>query len=327
MRRPLALSLAASTSLALLVAGCPAEGDPSQPDPVVPLEPPPENEGFQLEMLTTAPAGTEVWKCLVEEMPNTEVAAVNWVEYQMTPGMHHMTLSTPGLSADAGLSVGPGLHDCDDVYTGEFMENQIMFFGSQGESESTLHLPDRVAATFPAGLTLVHEIHFVNTTAEDIDLYSRVNAWTIPESIVEDGIWGGSVRDENINLPAGEVTTEWSRCVFNQDVEVLFLASHQHAMGDLFEVRPFDGTDVGELIFSNDDWHNPKITQYDPPMVVPAGTGFEFKCTWENTTDEHVTYGLTAEDEMCNLAVVHTPFSVTARCEVVETSDGVLWEP
>ena len=39
-----------------------------------------------------------------------------------------------------------------------------------------------------------------------------------------------------------------------------------------------------------------------------------------------ITYGLTAEDEMCNLAIVHTPFDPTASCVVVETSDGVLWE-
>lgn len=30
---------------------------------------------------------------------------------------------------------------------------------------------------------------------------------------------------------------------------------------------------------------------------------------------------------MAVLAIVHTPFSMSARCEVVETSDGVLWSP
>ncbi|MCO4770326.1 MAG: hypothetical protein KDA24_09875 [Deltaproteobacteria bacterium] len=307
------------------LAACPSSSEPEPVvDEVVPLEPPPEGSGFQLEMLTTAPAGTEVWKCQVSPMPNTELASVNWVQYQQNPGLHHMTLSTPGLGPS---DMEPGIYDCDDVYTGEFMESQIMFFGSQGTAEDELHLPDRVAAQFPAGLTVVHEVHYVNTTPEDVDVYSRVNAWTIPDSIVEDGIWGGSIRDENINLPVGEETSEWSRCVFNQPVEVQFLASHQHQKGTRFQVRPFDGTETGELIFDNDDWHDPKITQFDPPLVVPAGEGFEFTCTWDNDTDAPLTYGLTSDDEMCNLAVVHTPFSLTAQCEVVETSDGVLWAP
>lgn len=309
--------------LFVFVIGCPSEAPEPQVDPVVPLVPPPEAEGFQLEMLTTAPAGTEIWKCLVSSMPNEELAAVNWVEYQQNPGLHHMTLSTPGLGPS---DLVPGEYDCEDVYTGEFMENQIMFFGSQGTAEDTLNLPQGVVANFPAGLTVVHEVHYVNTTTEDVEVYSRVNAWTIPQSLVEDGIWGGSVRDENLNLPAGEDTTEWTRCVFNEDVEVHFLAAHQHKLGTRFTIAPYDGTTVGGLLLDNDDWHNPKITQFDPPIVVPAGEGFEFECTWRNNTDTDITYGLTAEDEMCNMAVVFTPFSVTAACEVVETSDGVLWE-
>ena len=243
MRR--ALSLAA-----LVLVACPSEEPADTPDPVVPLEAPPEGEGFQLEMLTTAPAGTEIWHCQVSSMPNTELANVSWVQYQQNPGLHHMTLSTPGL---VPTDMEPGIYDCDDVYTGEFMENQIMFFGSQGEPEAELYLPDGVAAQFPANLTVVHEVHYVNTTPEPVEVYSRVNAWTIPESLVEDGIWGGSIRDENINLPPGEVTTEWSRCVFNQDVEVQFIASHQHQKGTRFTVRTFDGTEVGDVIFDNVD--------------------------------------------------------------------------
>lgn len=113
----------------------------------------------------------------------------------------------------------------------------------------------------------------------------------------------------------------------NRDVEVQFLASHMHELGVQFTIAPFDGETVGDVFYSNDDWHNPLITQYDPPLVVPQGQGFEWACTWENSRDADVTYGLTAQDEMCNLAMVFTPFDVTAWCDVVETSDGVLWKP
>lgn len=309
-----------------LVAACPSgTEDTPPPTPVEPLTPPPEGSGFQLEFVTEAPAGTEVWACKVYDLPTTDVAAVNWVQYQQAPGTHHMTLSTLGLSGDGGIE--PGEYDCPELYgDSSLMEDQIMFFGAQGEAEGEMRLPDRVAASFPAGLRIIHEVHFVNTTPEPVELYSRVNAWTIPESAVQEGIWGGSVRDENINLARGETTTEWSRCVMNRDVEVLFLASHMHELGVEFTIAPYDGTTVGDVMYTNDDWHDPKITQYDPPLVIPAGQGFQWSCTWDNTTDGDVTYGLNAEDEMCNLAVVFMPFDVTAACEVVETSDGVLWE-
>ncbi len=288
------------------------------------LQPPPPGQGFQMSMTTVAPAYTEVWVCEVYPIPIDATANVNRVEYEQTPGTHHMTLSTPGLVA---TDLAPGTYDCDALYQDVLMESQIMFFGSQGEATGDLSLPTGVAAQMPPNLTVVHEIHYVNTTDSDIELYSRVNGWTIDDAEVVDGIWGGSVRDEHINLPAGQRTTEWSRCVMNRDVEVQFLASHMHALGVEFTIASFDGTTTGEVFYRNDDWHDPRIIQSDPPLVVPEGQGFEWSCTWENDNPTAVTYGLTAADEMCNLAMVFTPFDVTAQCEVVETSDGVLWVP
>jgi hypothetical protein len=206
------------------------------------------------------------------------------------------------------------------------MEDQIMFFGNQGSAHDVMQLPQGVVAQLPGGLEVIHEMHFVNTTKEDVALYSRVNAWTIPVGEVEQGIWGGNVRDEHINIPAKAEHTEWSRCVFNEDVEVLFLASHTHSLGRNFTIAPFDGEKTGEVMYSNTDWHIPLITQYEPAISVKAGEGFEWACTWKNPADTEVHYGLTAADEMCNLSIVHTPLSMSAECKVVETSDGVLWE-
>jgi len=288
------------------------------------LEPPPPGDGFQVSMFGTAPAFTEVWLCEVYDLPTTEDAAVNSVQYLENAGTHHMTLSTTVLS---DTPIPPGQYDCADLYADtSLMEDVVMMFGTQGEAEGTLTLPEGVAATLPAGLQVLHEVHYVNPTDQEVAIYSYLNAWTIPVDEVVDGIWGGSVRDEHLEIPPQSTHTEWSRCVMNEDVEVQFLASHTHARGVEFTIAPFDGVATGEVFYTNDDWHDPQIEQYNPPIVVPAGQGFEFSCTWFNDTDEVLTYGLTAEDEMCNMALVFTPFSITAACEVVETSDGVLPE-
>jgi hypothetical protein len=315
----------------LFLAACSGNKNPSSADsaaaegrPV--LAPPPAGEGFQLAMAGEVGAFEEAWLCAVYPIPIEEPTAVQWVEFNQNEGMHHITLSTLGLVS--GGQFAPGTYDCNDLYgDSSLMENQIMFFGHQGEATGEMRLPDGVAATMPVGIDIIHELHYVNPTDETIELYSEVNAWSIPMSEVEEGIWGGSVRDEHINIPASETHTEWSRCLFNEDVEVLFLAAHQHQLGTKFTIRPFDGTEVGDVLFENTDWHSPQITQYDPPMVVPAGSGFEFECTWDNPNAHEVNYGLAADDEMCNMAVVHTPMSMSALCAVVETSDGVLYTP
>ena len=290
------------------------------------LEVPAAGEGFQLEFHSTVEPYTESWDCAVYEIPIDEVHNVNSVQYLNNEGTHHVTLSSLGFNSAGELD--PGMYDCNDLYTqGTVMESAAMIWGNQGEGEGVMQLPEGVAAQLPPNMTLIHELHYVNTTDETIELYSYVNALTIRDSEVVNGIWGGSIRDEHLNLPAEGLHSEWSRCEFNRDVEVIFLASHTHELGVKFEVRRWNGTEVSDVFYENTDWHDPKIVQYDPPMVIPQGEGYEFTCTWDNTRGEELHYGLTSLDEMCNLAVVHTPFDMDALCEVVETSDGVLYKP
>ena len=287
------------------------------------LEVPPPDQGFQLAFDFTAEPYSEVWKCYVHRLDTTEMKYVNSVEYQQNPGMHHMTISTTGF---VGGQIEPGLYDCKELYEAQ-MDSLIMMFGAQGTDHESLQFPTGVAVSIPANIDIVHEVHYVNTIDEPVQLYSRVNAYTIDSTTVTDGVWGGNVRDENIFIPPNSEHTEWTRCVMNEDIQVLFLASHTHGLGIDFSVRLFDGANTGDVFYQNTDWHNPNIVQYEEPIIVPAGTGFEYACTWKNPHDHEVQYGLTSLDEMCNFTYVHTPYSMTARCEVVETSDGVLWSP
>ncbi len=303
--------------------GCSQTEKDSAASSVVLLEPPAEGEGFQLAMDYTVPPYTEAWKCLVYRLDTDTVANVNRIDYQQNYGMHHITISTSGF---VGGQLDTGLFDCEPLFI-DLMDETMMIFGSQGYEEGTIQLPEGVAASVPAGIDIIHEIHYVNTTDKPVDLYSRLNAYTIPSEEMTDGVWGGNVRDENINIPANSEHTEWTRCVMNKDVDVIFLGSHMHKLGTLFNVRLFDGTESGEVFYTNDDWHNPNIVQYETPIHIPEGTGFEYSCTWNNPSDIPIEYGLTADDEMCNFTYVHTPYDINALCEVVETSDGVLWTP
>ena len=306
-----------------LFLGCTGTPKDSAEQLVPLLEPPPPEEGFQLAMDYTVEAYTEAWKCAVYRLETESISYVNSLHFQQNYGMHHMTINTKGI---IGGQLEPGLYDCAPFFE-EQMDSTMMIFGTQGDEDGWLRLPEGVAASVPAGIDIIHEIHYVNTTESPIDLYSRVNAYTIPPEDREEGIWGGNVRDENIHIPANSQHTEWTRCIMNRDIDVLFLAGHMHQLGVEFSIRLFDGQTSGDIFYLNDDWHNPKITQYEEPIHVAAGTGFEYACTWNNPKDVDISYGLTSDDEMCNLTFVHTPYDMNALCEVVETSDGVLWDP
>ncbi len=305
----------------LFAIACSSDADPTDE---LPLAPPAEGEGFQMSMTgLTAPAGSEVWLCSVYRLPTDNWEFVNRVESVQNPGMHHMDIMA---TAFAQVEVEPGVYQCDELYEEypELMEDGLIIYAAQ-DGEQEIQLPEGIVANLPPALLMMQEIHYVNTTEEDVELFSYVNAYTIHPSDVKDTIWGGAVRDTNLNIPANATEhTEWTRCVMTEDVDILFMSSHMHQLGESFVVRSFDGESTGDVIYTNDDWHSPFIQQFETPMHVPAGQGFEFACNFSNPNPDPVTWGFTADDEMCQIALVYTPGEAFRKCEPVDSSDGVF---
>lgn len=282
------------------------------------LPPPLPEEGFQMGIDTVAPAGEEIWKCWVEELPTVGLTSINRVESIQTQGVHHMDIMALGL---LNLGIEPGMHDCQDLYDAhaEMMERGIFLFASQNESE-TLQLPDGIAAGLPGGLQIMVEMHYVNPTPRDVEVFSRINAYTVPASAVQRQIWGWAVRDDDINVPPNtERHVEWTRCVMNKDIDALILSTHTHQLAELAEVYLFDGERTGEKLYENWDWHAPPLMQFSTPLTIAEGTGFEFRCHYRNPTDRMVNWGFGADDEMCQIGLVFAPLDLTAECTVVDS--------
>ncbi|MFN0245664.1 MAG: hypothetical protein ACKV2T_02075 [Kofleriaceae bacterium] len=285
---------------------------------VDPLPPPPKGEGIQVAFSATAAPGEEVWKCNVTDLPNPGYLEVNHVKSVQNDTMHHMDLMAIALAAP-NLAIGE--YDCAPLYEEypSLMEDGITIYAAQ-QAEQQITLPEGVTASLLPKLRVMHEIHFVNPTDEPVELYSKINAYKYEGDLVTT-IWGGAVRDTDITIPAnasGHV--EWSRCVMNSDVDVMFLSTHTHELARLAEIRRFDGTTTGELVYTNDDWHAPPLKDFTAaPMRVPAGQGFEFSCHFDNPKSVPVNWGFLATDEMCQIAIVFTPGETTRTCEVVES--------
>ncbi|UJR86221.1 hypothetical protein [Sandaracinus amylolyticus] len=312
-------------SSALLLAACESEPPPTMMEPPSPgdlaLAPPDPAEGFQMALDAVAQPGEELWLCQVGTAPGH--GAVGHVVSRQPEAVHHMDIMVLTLT---GLRIPDGVYDCADLYADhpELMESGIFLYAAQ-HAEQEIVLPEGTAAVLPPRLSVMHEIHFINTGTEPVDVWSRVNAYTVPSDSVEERIWGFTVRDAHLNVPPRATHTEWTRCVMNRDVDVIFLSSHTHELGQRVEIRTFDGTNVAEEpVYVNTDWHAPLLLQLETPLHVAAGSGFEFRCEYSNPNAEMVNWGFRAADEMCQMAMVFTPQDLTADCEVVETSDGVI---
>jgi hypothetical protein len=151
-----------------------------------------------------------------------------------------------------------------------------------------------------------------------------VNAYTIPADQVTGRIWGFSQHDRNITIPPNSEHDEWTRCVMTQDIQLLYMSSHTHALGKQFTVKTFDGNNVGNELYVNTDWHAPKLLTFDPPLQIAKGTGFEFNCHFVNPNDRTVHWGEKSTDEMCQMIIAFTPGDQSIACQVVASSDGIL---
>jgi|GEM_PF-245404 len=294
--------------------------DPDAPTPLD-LPAPAPGLGFQMGIDTEAAAGAEIWKCVVADLPTEDFSAVSRVESLQSRGVHHMDVMALGL---LDLPIEPGLYDCDDLYSTypELMEDGIFLFASQNERES-LQLPTGTVALIPAGLRVMVEVHYVNPLPHTAPVWSRINAWTIPMEEMTNQIWGSAVRTVEIDIPpATERHYEWVRCEMNEDVEMVILSSHTHQLAEYVDVYLWDGTSRGEMVYENYDWHAPTLKQFDPPVTIKKGTGFEFRCHYRNKGDKNVRWGFGADDEMCQIGLVHTPFLTTASCVVTQQGRG-----
>lgn len=311
---------------ALAACACPAPPPAlSGPAPVAPLPQPARDEGFQVHMKMTVPPGQEAWRC--EIIPRLDVDGdvftyVSHAESRQTAGMHHADVATLFFT---GLEIPPGQYDCDDLYSQhtELMEDAVTIYASQN-ADDVLTLPDGVAAQLPIDSLYMFEMHFVNISDQPIEVESYLNAYTMNPDDVQETIYGAANRDFDILVPAGATNhVEWNRCVFNEDVDVIFLSGHTHELATNFTLRLFDGVDVGDVVYENDDWHAPPVVRYDPPLHIPAGTGFEYTCDYASTRDTDTVWGFNATDEMCQFGYVFTPGDTSITCDTVASSDGL----
>lgn len=285
----------------------------------VPFVAPPPDQGFQLSMVYDAPPQAESLKCQVGKLPGIAVHQINKVLSRQNADVHHMAIIVMPF-AEAVLP--EGLFDCQDLYLEypEVMESGIALFGSQNPSFDAI-LPEGVVAPVPGGIQYMQELHFINVTDETQHVWSKVNAYTIDSTEVTGAMNGFSKNDRKLNIPPHAKHDEWSRCVMTHDIDLLFMTSHTHELAENFTVRLFDGTEVGEQVYENPDWHAPPLKPFtDAPLRIPAGTGFEWTCHYDNVTDHEVNWGLSATDEMCQMIIAFTPGSSDIDCQVVETS-------
>jgi hypothetical protein len=69
-------------------------------------------------------------------------------------------------------------------------------------------------------------------------------------------------------------------------------------MGEKFQIKIFGGPRNGEVVYESTDWEHPIVLNLTTPIQLQAGQGLTSVVTYNNTTNQTISFGLTSEDEM-----------------------------
>ena len=194
--------------------------------------------------------------------------------------------------------------------------------GSQG-----LDFPEGTGIRVDPGAWIVLQIHYASPSTTLDDASDQTSIELRLDDNVErtaafapwlDALWALG----NMEIPAGEVTSYTAegdpRALFellnpaldlDEGFTIHSVMVHMHQLGDRAEVRLIraDGTEVPLLDIPNWDFDWQLSYQLETPVEVVPGDNLSLTCTFDNPTDEPVTWGEGTDDEMCvaNLFISH----------------------
>jgi hypothetical protein len=318
-------------------AGCAtSDGTPAASDGVIDrtisLAPP--KDGYQL--VTTpfvVPPTSEVEICSVVKIEPKAGEKFAWVgrfESLVSSGTHHMNVFMGNYSfldgylgdgaAENALGAKVGQYPCATLKT---MESSFPVFPSQRENQQIV-MPKGVGIPMPMPLLLVVSHHYLNTGERPIRINAMVNINTIPSEDVEH-IAGLVFDSGEVDVPALSRKVSQRTCVFDRDVKVALVSTHNHQRTEcatLNHFKPKAGGIAKKPFYVNLNWDQPPILHFKPgTFELKAGQGVHYACHYGNVTPKKLINDGTAVGEMCVFAAVVYPLK-SSVAEVTEALGG-----
>ena len=284
-------------------------------------EAPAVGEGFQIHLGSIFLAPQEEREYILKHaLNNEEELKIKKLEVVMNSESHHFLLFAFDPGAD--LDEDEGLEEITilSTLTGEAISitNDTKMFGGW-VYDAAYELPDPATYTWDANTVLKFNYHlrnYSNTAIMPSDVY--INVYTQPKKDLEykmESIFDVSPISELV-IPPGEHTFEWVLRNFENtssedSIHIWQMGAHTHQYGTDFDVylRNADGSrgeQVYEGFYNFDysfdqgyyDYAEPPSIIFDQLLSIKAKDGLILEATYNNTTEDFVTFGLTTKDEM-----------------------------
>lgn len=232
---------------------------------------------------------------------NTADIYVNRIKLQSRPNSHHMVLydfrdrtTLPTIDQVRDLR---NTDNSLNIFTALQMSNHI-FLGGGTQANQEYTFPEGTALLLPANYSVDLNPHYFNKTSNSLYGENYVNLYTIDKTKVKNVVKTIDFNNTNFSLPANTKTTITKDFTFSKNVKIVMLTSHTHKYGEKYVIKIFGGARNGEVVYENADWEHPATINFSTPISLNKGEGLTSVVTYNNTSSQKISFGLTSDDEM-----------------------------
>jgi hypothetical protein len=257
--------------------------------------------GFQIESVgEVIQPGQDVEYCEVVVLPGDpgQTYYVNKFEVAMTDFSHHLIVSAakPGSATEQDMAPGEKV----TCIGGDVFGNDLIpVTGSQHKYEID-EFPPGVGRVYHGGQKLVFDYHYFNSSQGPVQARAAVNFHTVDASQIQHIAQAFGMYNLSIWISPGQQADFTKSCNFTTDAMVFQLTRHTHKWGTNFDVWFAGGPQSGQHIYTSPNYEDTTFA-FPEPVLMKAGTGFKFRCSFNNTSSHTLTFGTKADDEMCIL--------------------------
>ena len=273
-------------------------------DPLVQLKlPDPPKSGFRLVAppRTLAP-GEKIDTCLAWPIPSTKEHIVYAGRLHATPGLHHSNLIAKPVSTATGPNPYPACHPgASDPFSQlpDLIPDVLFANSTQVVGEETLAFPQGMGFRLDPSREIATNIHYLNTGTEPELVELAYDFFTMPEATLEREVAPFSLGVNEFLVPPHSVGAVGTDCqVFGG--AVVSMMPHTHKLAENFTVDLTRDGKQERVLESGPYGLGSDIHVYDPQITLNGVTSLKFECTFNNTTNHDVVYGI-GENEMCIL--------------------------
>jgi len=276
-------------------AAAPPVNMPTMPAPMPPSGPPPIKVSITIPQVMP---GIEATECLQIKAPNTTPVNISRVHNVLTNGSHHFILTAinEASAKEAPLAPCSGFRGA--------IRGAPLTITQKHDDEHVL--PEGIAYKLAANQILHLEMHYINLTDKPLDIIATANLYPAASdaNLQEAAVLLVGTADINIApLSKHETAPKFQKLPAGMDgVKFYAITGHTHRFGTRVKVSSATGPGAaGGLLYDpeNFNWEAPETKPLQPTVEIPNGGGFMIQCSWNNTSDQTLTWGESALEEMC----------------------------